>query len=174
MATTSPSRTNMKAHTLLLLLGLAACGGKLGEGSLGTDGTGGHTDGASGDGRTGSFGSEAGRKDGGASVADAGSGSDIGTTRSGDSGSTIDSTVTCVLPPESNNGGQCSFCKGQWYCPQPRSSEPECPSGVTEYAPCTESCIQCAPDGSVAYFSCTGVPTKSYSPVFRQGYACSM
>jgi hypothetical protein len=79
-----------------------------------------------------------------------------GSTSSGSSGA----PAVCVGPPPKNSdGGRCTLCNGEWYCPIPGNQGfPPCPSDLQLYGPCsgqyTNGCIACAPDGSVRYWYC--------------------
>lgn len=131
---------NNTIRLALMLTLLGACGGRtpLSE------------EGASGDSGSGPSGSS------GASSSGSGSSGPSG-GESGDAAPQGDGAVACMLPPFSREGGQCTFCDGEWYCPQPRMPMPPCPPNVQDYDPCpwnVAGCSGCGSDGTITTWYC--------------------
>jgi hypothetical protein len=139
-----------KLILLLVLVGLASCGGKViggGAGSSGTEGSSGAagssgTGGSSGAGTLGSAGSSGG-----------GGGSEGGSTLGTCNGSGTNMGEPCV---------RCS--DGKWHCGGISAFE-QCPPGTANGVACGSNieatCLQCDGDGSAMAFTCEVPPTPA-------------
>jgi len=157
----------MKIVHLLGALLLASCGGDVAA-SLGT-----------GNGQSAPSG------EAGTSAADSGVPSGNGSSVAGGGtpgGPATSVDASCELPPLTphHGGGQCTFCGGQWYCPEPRTPAPQCPPGATYMGSCSDSCIMCnAPPsyGSGGPFADTawslGCVNGVYLNVVSSGATCA-
>jgi hypothetical protein len=171
----------MRTHVLLILFGVAACGGELAH-EASDGGTGVHSasialamdGGATG---TGS-GSATGSASGTSSTAGMSSRSVDGGLSQPDA-EPSDATVACKAPSESAH--RCIFCTSAWYCPanvpvncqipagctNPRSCgcvDPQCPAGIAPGGACefTDDCVVCGSNGLAVLWTC-GVPGNGLS-----------
>jgi hypothetical protein len=140
---------NMKATTLLILVGLAACGGSVASGPGGNDGA--------PEGRHAGSGSGPGAADG--AFSDTGSGSGMS---SGDGGSSpgsdatlTDGAVECHVPQIG-----WVFCGNKWRTGGSTGpTQPACPGGLEQNSDCPSSgfsCVSCSATGHASFWTCTG------------------
>jgi hypothetical protein len=170
--------SRMKLVHIALVVTLACCGGKVVENGSGDNSGGGGDFVGGGSGNSTGVGGASNFSGGGSAGSGGGGGSGGGST--GDDASSLseasasDTAVVCALPPASDFGGagQCTFCKNEWYCPQPRMPLPQCQPNPTPNGPCTSACIECTNDGSASvWLYCVG---GTFTPGgISSGFSCS-
>jgi len=95
-----------------------------------------------------------------------------GSGSSGGSG-TSDASTICQLPPKATASGTCTFCNNEWYCPQPRSPQPQCAPDPVDFGPCTANCILCGSNGYAIIWACnTGSHPPTYATYVTTPFSC--
>jgi hypothetical protein len=143
---------DMRTHALLVLFGVAACGGRT-TADLADGGLGGHRDSAAVSEDAGSGSGNSSGRHTRSSAADSG--------MSQVDGKASDAVIKCTSPASG-----CTFCDNEWHCPHGGILQP-CPPDITVGDSCSGDmiCFVCPSSGSGVNYSCFGTwgpPSPSY------------